>query len=179
MAGKLVLRKFEVNPESKDGAALVEVAGRVGGVISYFLTLIDVDPTTYLKCFPDRIEFREASLFGEHNMTIPLPAISGIVGGYTKPFKLLITAGVFFIGALLGLGAGEGFLAFFSLAISIAFLIAYILKKEMGLQVQNGGDKLWGLTFQRSVIENVTVDIDLVRRAVAVINDTVLRAHAK
>ena len=177
MTGTLVLKKFNVNPDAKE-EPLVEIAGRVSGAISFLLTMIGVDPTTHLKCFHDRIEFREASLFGEQNMTIPLPATSGITGGYTKPFKLLAISGVVFVGSFV-LAASAGTVAFLTgMAISAGFLVTYVLKKEMGVHVQNGGDKLWGLNFKRSVIENMPVDIDRVKQAVQLINAAVLRAHS-
>lgn len=177
MTGTLVLKKFSVNADAKE-EPLVEIAGRVSGVISFFLTVIGIDPTTHLKCFHDRIEFREASLFGEQNMTIPLPATSGISGGYTKPFRLLVMAGVVFVGSII-LGANAGATSLLiGIAVSGALLLAYVLKKEMGLHVQNGGDKLWGLNFKGSVIENVVVDIDRVKQAVELINVAVLRAYS-
>jgi len=111
-------------------------------------------------------------------MTIPLPATSGISGGYTKPFRLLVMAGVVFVGSII-LGANAGATSLLiGIAVSGALLLAYVLKKEMGLHVQNGGDKLWGLNFKGSVIENVAVDIDRVKQAVELINVAVLRAYS-
>jgi hypothetical protein len=178
MSSTLVLKRFRINPNDKD-EPLVDIEGRSGGLISFLLSLIQVDPTTYLRAYNDHIEFRQVGLSGEQSITIPLSAVSGISGGNSKPFKLLVTAGISLLTGLPGLFNGIPSLFWVGLIISGILCLIYSLKKEMNLHIQNGGDKLWGLTFQRSVIENIPINDVAVKKAIFVINKAVLDTHNK
>jgi hypothetical protein len=70
------------------------------------------------------------------------------------------------------------FIPFFNgCGLGAVFFLFFILKRDMSLMIQNGGDKMWGLTFQRSVIENVPVDISQVQSALSIINNRILAVH--
>jgi hypothetical protein len=57
--------------------------------------------------------------------------------------------------------------------------VVYALRKQVGLHVQNGGDKLYGLAFTESVIEGVDVDIARVEDTIRIINWLVVRATGR
>ncbi len=175
----LVLKKFTLNYNvSTVQDDVLHVIGRQAGILGFLLSLVKIDPITEIKVNSERVEFRQASFFGQTTLTAPIPAITGIMGGYTKP-KPLFFLTVFF--AVLGLVmAPQEIVALLVCWLFAAILfVFYILKKDMSLSLQNGGDKMWGLTFKRSIIENVAVDINKVNEAVLMINDRVLAIHRK
>jgi hypothetical protein len=175
----LVLKKFNLNynPTSlRDD--VVHIIGRQAGITGFLLSIAKIDPITEIKVNSERVEFRQASFFGQTTLTTPIPAITGIMGGYTKPKTLFFLTSFFAILGLVTAKGGEGNLIAYWI-ISLILFILYILKKDMSLHLQNGGDNFWGLTFKRSVIENVAVDINKVNEAVHLINDRVLSIHRK
>ncbi|WP_139163983.1 hypothetical protein [Desulfoluna spongiiphila] len=174
MMGALVLKKFHLNNEAKNGEDCLHVIGRQGGVVAFLLSLMKIDPTTEIKCNDERVEVTQSSFFGRQTINIPLVAMTGVIGGFQKPKALFFAIiAVLFGGVSLSVEAGAG-AAIASLVIAAVLAAIYVLKQEMALNVQNGGDTLWGLSFKRSVIENVTVDIDKVNEAVYLINKNVL-----
>lgn len=174
--GALVLKKFYLNKEATNGEECLHVVGRQGGVVAFLLSLMKIDPTTEIKCNDERVEVTQSSFFGRQTINIPLVAMTGVIGGFQKPKALFFTIiAVLFGGVFLSVEVGAG--AFIgSLVIATILTVIYMLKQEMVLNVQNGGDILWGLSFKRSVIENVTVDIDKVNEAISLINKSVLVA---
>jgi hypothetical protein len=178
MASALVLKRFHLDPSAANGE-FIEIHGRKPGLVAFLLAMIGIDPTTVFKCSAERIEVKQASVFGAQAMTIPLAAVTGIVGGHTKPVQYLAIAGVFFLMAL-GALTQKSFVAFIVLAVlGLLCGVAYMIKKQMGLHVQNGGDRLYGLEFNRSMIEGVDVDIARVNETIRLINGLVLQATSR
>ncbi|RKZ91385.1 MAG: hypothetical protein DRR19_07345 [Candidatus Parabeggiatoa sp. nov. 1] len=182
----LVLTQFDVNQNNNPDEPCVNIKGRSSGIIPFLLGLMEIESTTTVKVYDNRIEFwRDSRLYGTTSTTIPLVAISGIHGGYSKPFTLLILAG---ISLMIGLyvayipsytAPADNSFFWTSVIISFILVVLYFLRKTMGIRVQNGGDELWGVNFKRSVIENVSVDIDRVKLAVTVVNQKVLQIRSK
>ncbi len=170
----LVLKKFYLNKEANNGEESLHVVGRQGGVVAFLLSLMKIDPTTEIKCNDERVEVTQSSFFGRQTINIPLVAMTGVIGGFQKPKSLFFAILAVLIGGIsLSVEAGMG-AAIASFVIAAILTVIYMLKQEMALNVQNGGDTLWGLSFKRSVIENVTIDIDKVNEAVSLINKNVL-----
>jgi len=173
----LVLKRFQIDRNAID-APLVDIQGRDEGVISFFLTLLRLDDATSLKCFRDRIEYKSSSLFGESTITIPLQQVTGIVGGFTKPIGYLIAAFIFFVITIILSFVWSNAVVVFILGgflIVVALVYQYFVNKTLSIGVQNGSDKVYGLQFKKSVIEGVGVNINLVREAIDVINNAVLK----
>lgn len=173
----LVLKRFQIDRNAID-APLVDIQGRDEGVISFFLTLLRLDDATSLKCFRDRIEYKSSSLFGESTVTIPLLQVTGIVGGFTKPIGYLIVAFIFFVATILFsfiISNAAAFIIPIGFIIIAILVYQYFVSKTLSIGVQNGGDKVYGLQFKKSVIEGVGVNINLVREAIDVINNAVLK----
>lgn len=170
----LVLKKFEV-AATAEGGPIVEIVGRPAGLLGFLLSSLSVDSTTYLRVFPDRIEFRSASFFGEQTSVFPLDAITAVRGGHAKPLGLL-TSGCLLI--VLGLPAIFFLIGLLMIPLGMVLIVLYFVGKSLNLEVANGGDWFNGLYFRRSVIENVAVDIDRVREARDLIYEQVARARA-
>lgn len=94
MKQPLVLRKFDIPLQSADGLYL-NIEGRRGGIISFLLTVLNLNPVTSFKCYHNRIEFKRTSLSGEQLIIIPLTAVTAVQSGFTKPIGFLFAGIVF------------------------------------------------------------------------------------
>jgi hypothetical protein len=63
------------------------------------------------------------------------------------------------------------------LIIGGAMLIAYYLSKKIVISLETSGGMVMGLSFKRSVIENVSVDIEQALRAILLVNQKVIEAQ--
>ena len=173
----LVLRKFEIDQSSSD--KVIDIVGRKSGFVAFLLTVLGLDATTSLRCTRDRVEYRASSLFGETSTTIPLNQVTGIVGGYKKPIELLIAAGISFLISVV-FGTRNGIIFFIlGVVIPLVLVIQYLYGKTMNLGVQNGDDKVYGLEFKKGLIEGVSVDIQLVKEAITLLNNAVLQSNKR
>ncbi|MBI5844253.1 MAG: hypothetical protein HZB23_06255 [Deltaproteobacteria bacterium] len=175
----LVLKKFRVNEFDQDGV-LVDIAGRAPGFFSWLLTAMGFEADTSLTLYRDRVFFHSAGLYGERNEIVPITCISGTSCGYSKPIGYLVV-GVFLAGGSLlteifmRRSNGAAFLV--GLFIGAIFLIAYSLSKKITINLETFGGTWFGLTFKRSMIENVPIDIQKTLEAISIINNRILLAQ--
>jgi len=90
-------------------------------------------------------------------------------------FALLAAIGEAFVKDGHGAPAGVGIVFFLALLWAVAFAVAYFLSKKILVQFETIGGTWFGLVFKRSIIENVTVDIERTRHAVVLILHNVTR----
>jgi len=163
----LVLRKFEVNQK---GDPLIDITGRQSGIVAWALVAMGLDAETTLTVTRTTLTFKSSSFFGTTYNTVPLSMICSTHAGYTKSAPLLI----------FGL-----FLTIFGLPtiilslVGIVMLIAYWLSKQLTIYVETTGGMIIGLSFKRSVIENVKVDIDQALKTTHLINRLVLYSQSR
>ena len=176
----LVLRKFNVDKLSPNGV-FIEIIGRASGLTSWILTVLRFDTETTLKITKNEISFTSSSLFGQVNQLAPLSGVSSTLCGYSKPIGYLIAAGVFIIGGIIiGLSQRNGGpVLIFGIIIGIALIVIYALSKKIALSIETRGGRSLGLIFKRSVIENVSVDIEKALNAMEIINSKVLESQQK
>jgi hypothetical protein len=175
----LVLKKFSINKAATGQTALVDIVGRQGGLISWFLTLIGLDTTSSLKVTSTDVSLKDSSLFGQQHSVVAISSISSVHCGYRKPFSYFFLSAVCLLLGLGGAISGGGFAAFFGgIILAAIFFVGYFLKKTLVIAVvPRGGDRTIGLPFKRSVVENVAVDIQQVELAVGIINSLVTKAQ--
>ncbi len=177
----LVLRKFDVKESSPDGV-LVEIVGRASGLKAWLLTVLGFDAETRLKVTGNDFSFKSSSLFGQIIQTAPLPNIASTHCGYSKPVGYLIASAIFIVGGFslsMGQYGNSGFFLIAGLVIGGFLLIAYWLSKKMTMSFETNGGIIMGLTFRRSVIENVPVDIHKAVQAIEIINKNVIESQFK
>lgn len=176
----LVLRKFSVNESPQDGV-LVEIVGRASGLMAWLLTVLGFDAETCLTVTGDDFSFKSSSLSGQITQTAPLPNISSTHCGYSKPISYLIVGSIFIIGGLISSmgGYGNSGALIVGLIIGGAFLLFYWLSKKMTMSFETSGGMIMGLSFKRSVIEHMAVDIEKARQAIDLINKSVIQSQAK
>ncbi len=63
------------------------------------------------------------------------------------------------------------------LLIGLLFFIAYWLSKKIAISIQTKGGMIMGLSFKRSVIENIPVDIQKAIQAITIINNNVIESQ--
>lgn len=176
----LVLQKFNVNEKAADGL-IIDIDGRAGGVMSWFLTVVGFDAVTSLKVTATEITFKSSSLFGQKHSVTPLTSIAHTECGYSKPIGFLIVGGLIIFMSLFSLKihgtASDVIFPMLFLLVGIALIFCYWLLKKMIIAIETYGGSAIGLTFKRSVIENVSVDIEKAIEAIRLINKNILKAQ--
>lgn len=184
----LVLRRFKVD-ETPSANLYVDIAGRRSGIIAWILTVIGFDAETSLKSTGQNITFKSSSLFGQIHRVVPLSKISSTHCGYSKPIGYLIIGVIFIVIGVLSnffpmrilwqFGLFGSLCLILGLVIGGIFLIAYWLSKKMTMFLETSGGMTIGLTFKRSVIENVPVDINKALKAISILNQKVMESQIK
>lgn len=174
----LVLRKLKVNEQAADGF-IIDIDGRASGVIAWFLAVVGFDAVSSLKVTATEITFKSSSLFGQTYYVAPLTSIAHTRCGYSKPIGFLIVGGLLILMGLYWVMTQHGNTAvpIFSLLIGIILMIGYWLLKKMAIIIETNGGTCMGLTFKRSVMENVSVDIKKALEAIRLINKKILEAQ--
>ena len=137
-----------------------------GGLISWFLALVGIDPITTIKNSMKRVEFRQSSLAGTSNRMIPLQGVCSIYYGYHKPWKEAL--GIFVVLAFLfgsvGSAAHSSGVTVCGTLISIAMALTYyFLNRTLTLGFVENSGVISGIKFKRSVIENTDVNEEQAR----------------
>lgn len=186
----LVLKAWKVKNKPVDGEDnYVVISGRKSGLISWFLSLVGIDPTTTIKVGLERIEFHASSLSGINNRMIPLRGVCSTYYGYHKPWKE--TIGIFVLLAWLlssfiiaitmdrsnGHFSLSGFLIALVISLGVA-LIYYFLNRTLTLGFVENSGVISGIQFKRSIIENIDVDEDQARMACE-ITQAIIEQRAK
>ena len=173
----LVLKRFELNEDLNNKAVpFVSIEGRKSGVISWILTFIGIAATNSLESNSEQVIFKTQSLYGESNSFIPLTAVSELTGGYTRNFTYLMLTVIFIIFGIVSVFAAGPFGLIAGLVLAVIFGILFWLSKRLEIVIVTNGGSRSGLAFKRSLIGNVAVDIDKVKKAIGIINNTVLSA---
>ncbi len=182
----LVLRKFKVNEKAVDGV-VVEIKGRAPGFMGWLLTAIGFSAETELKVSKEYVSFSSSNLFGQVNQVIPLPSVSSTHCGYSKPLAYLVLGILFVLGGIiLFLTTGNQYqgrpievilIILVALVIGGVLLRAFYLSKRIVVSFETSGGMILGLSFSRSVMETVSVDIQQALEAVRVINENVIASQ--
>lgn len=173
----LVLKKFELNENNE--VPMVMIEGRASGIISWFLTLIKISPAVSFETNNNQVIIKNQSLYGEKNSFIHLKSVSILTGNYSRNITYLILTILFVIcGIIFGFISGSSMLLkYFILA--IIFGVSYWLSKKFEIIITTKSGLRTGLAFKRSIIGNIAVDIEKVKKSIAVINKAVLAATKK
>jgi hypothetical protein len=180
----LVLRSFKID-ETPSTTVPVDIVGRASGITAWVLTSMGFGTESSLKMTDKEVSIKTSSLFGETYQVVTLPSISSTHCGYSKPIGYLIIGVIIVIGGLLnGLRNYYGFFNQLAsllpgLIIGGIFLIAYYLSKKIFIAVETRGGKPLGLSFKRSVIENVSFDLNQALKVIHIINQKVIESQVK
>jgi hypothetical protein len=181
----IVLQRFRID-EDPSAKAAVEISGRASGLVSWVLTLLKLEPQIELFVTDSEVTIRTASLSGIEHTYIPLGQIHATVCGYQRSVLAFGFAILFGLGFVMNLFSGflggnrnevgsDMGLAFGFLILAAVALLIYFLSKRIAISVET--ERMHGVAFKRSVIENISVDLPEALRAISVVNAHVLAAQ--
>ncbi len=166
----LVLRSWKVGqtPVDKENN-YISIVGRQAGLISFFLTMVGMAPTSAIKMGANRMEYVTSSLSGTDRRIIPLENICSTYFGYYRPiwpavciFVVFIVLSYFAISSMREFEVNSGWVALtlvagvlFTLIIPIVY---YFLNRAFTLGVAETSGVTSGIRFKRSVIEGEDVE---------------------
>src|SRR5712672_242557 len=84
----MVLNKFRINQDPSVGPA-VEIIGRASGIVSWVLTVLNLNPENRLIVSDSEVSIRSASLSGIEHTYIPMGKITATVCGYQRSILAL------------------------------------------------------------------------------------------
>lgn len=182
----IVLRSFRVSGDPT-AATIIEISGRISGVVSWILTLLRLEPEFQFSVTRTDISIRSASLSGIQHTYIPLSAVTATVCGYQRSILAFAFAVLFSFGFVSQLLSGfltanqdevgnDMGLAFGFLILAAIAALVYFLSKRIGLWAETL--HAHGFNFKRSMIENISVDLPQALKAIEVLNGLVLSARA-
>lgn len=181
----IVLTRFHINEDPSAGPAL-EIAGRVSGIISWILTLLQLSPEVEFVVTDAEVIRRSASLSGIQHVYVPLGKVTASVCGYQRSILAFGFAVLFSLGFVLNLLSGfvesnrsevgsDMGLAFGFLVLAGIAALVYFLSKRIAISLESMHSH--GVVFKQSVIGNVSVDLPQALRAVSLINSRILAAQ--
>jgi hypothetical protein len=183
----LALTKFIVDQDSKYP---VVIEGRRTGLIQWLLVQLRLGNLYKIYVKKDYIIYSEDSMSGFAMDLTPVHKVASTSCGFHRPILLLILAGLIFVlywVALFYTLATTFDFAFGGFAISFLLvlildallIIIYIFRKNFYIAIYTVGGVQYRLSFKRSFIENVDVNMRTVEDAIFLINDLVLASNRK
>ncbi len=168
---ELVLRRFHIDEAAED--LNVEIVGRASGLTAWLLTVMGLDAETKLLVHKTKISFKSVSLSGELHQVVPMASISSTRCGYSKPIALLFLGVILFIAGILLSQVVIG------LIVGGIVIVLYFISKKTSIVLETSGGMQLGLSFKRSVIENVSIDIEEALKVIRIINDNIVEQQHK
>jgi hypothetical protein len=78
----LVIKKWAASNTADQNGNYVHISGREGGIFSWLLSLIKVDPTTTIEVKDKIVIFTQGSLEGTEKRVIPIGSVCSTYYGY-------------------------------------------------------------------------------------------------
>lgn len=187
----LVLREFRVGSAETTGEFLY-ILGRRSGLIAWLLTLFGLQAQTSFSVTNDEVARETVGPRGFEYLYSPLAEISSSRCSYYRAFMVLVLSLAFYAYGLFTLLSAmlrdndhvrQRALAeasdtlWVSLVLGTACYIWYALSKRVLISVVARGDVGMGISFKRSVIENVGVELKKAVEAVDLMNARILAKH--
>jgi len=187
----LVLREFRIAAPETTGEFLY-ILGRRSGLIAWLLTLFGLHAQTSFSVTDNEVAREKIGPNGFEYLYAPLAEISSSRCSYYRAFWVLALSLIFYLYGLMTLvlamsttndydrqralsGASE--ILWFCLVLGTACYIWYALSKRVLISVVARGDVGLGISFKRSVIENVGVELTKAIEAVDLMNSRILAKH--
>jgi hypothetical protein len=153
-----VIKEWSVSETPNQDGVFMSIKGREGGLLSFLLSLVGINPTVSLVVDRQNLRFEEGSLAGFFRTVTPLTNLCSGGYGYRKPWKPALLVAV---------------LGTFTVCLAPLFWILgalyYVLNKELSVRLADFGGRTYGIAFKRSVLEGIKVDEDEAARVVRII----------
>lgn len=161
-----VIKEWFASETPNQDGIYVHITGRKGGLMSFFMSLVGIDPTVSLVVDRENVRFTKGKWTGFKSWVTPLDKLCSGHYGYSKPFwntVLWVIIGVALLMPSFGL----------SLILILGVIAYYFLNKTLvlGLTYIGGGVEHSSDEFQfkRSLIEGKNIDEFAAERIVAII----------
>ena len=162
----LVIKRWECGVEANEQGNFVHLIGREGGLVSWLLSLINIDPVSEVEVKENLIKFTTSSLAGKETRIIPIKSLTSAYYAYEKPWK--IAAGIMVVGL---------FLSTVHIGLTLLTIVLgavyYFLNKNLSVAVVEASGWSGSFAFKRSVIEGQNIDeqsgyevIDIIRQRI-------------
>jgi hypothetical protein len=189
----LVLREFRVGTAETAGEFLY-ILGRRSGLVAWLLTLFGLQAQTSFSVTDDEVARETVGPRGFEYLYSPLTEISSSRCSYYRAFLVLVLSLAFFAYGLITLLsavlrendyvrqralAGASDTLWPCLILGTACYIWYAQSKRVLISVVARGDVGMGISFKRSVIENVGIELKKAIEAVDLMNARILAKHPR
>lgn len=139
----LVVKKWFASSTPDANGNHVAITGREEGLLSWFLSLIKIDPTTTVEIKSDLVVFTKGSFEGTEHRIIPINSVCSAYYGYKKPWKEAVAIGLALL-PVFGIGLIVG-------------PLYYFLNKTLTVGIVEVSGWSGGFSFKRSVIEGQNI----------------------
>jgi hypothetical protein len=188
----LVLREFRVGSAETTGEFLY-ILGRRSGIIAWLLTLFGLHARTSFSVTDDEVARETVGPSGFESLYAPLREITASRCSYYRAFWVLVLSLAFYLYGLMTLllamfqsddSQRQRALAAASdtlwpcLILGTACYVWYALSKRVLISVTARGDVSLGISFKRSIIENIGVELKKAVEAVDLMNARILAKSA-
>lgn len=145
-----VIKEWFADETPNADGVYINIKGREGGLVSFLLSLVGIDPTVTMVVDKENVRFQEGSWSGFFQRITPVGMLCSGGYGYAKPWKSAVVMAVL----------GFPLLPFFGLGLILILgaILYYFLNKEMKLEFSDIGGRTSAIEFKRSVIEGLKVD---------------------
>ncbi len=169
-----VLSSFSLDPQAAD---FLTIGCRPGGFINWMLCKLHIQDKATLSVNRDCLDFRSKSIKQFDNISVPISRIMSASYGADKPYMYMVLAIVLLLVAIALPFFLPWWSAFIALAVALGFGVAYYTAQYFYLRLEHGDDKVFCIRFHPSIIERVSVDLEEVDRACALIRQAMLESH--
>jgi hypothetical protein len=188
----LVLREFRVGSAETTGEFLY-ILGRRSGIIAWLLTLFGLHAQTSFSVTDDEVARETVGPSGFESLYAPLSEITASRCSYYRAFWVLVLSLAFYLYGLITLLlaviqsndyqrqralAAASDILWPCLVCGTACYVWYTLSKRVLISVTARGDVGLGISFKRSIIENVGVELKKAVAAVDLMNARILAKSA-
>lgn len=155
----LVIKKWYAGDDANENGNFVHLVGREAGLLSWFLSIFKIDPTSEIEIKDNLIKFTSSSLAGQEKRIIPLKSITSAYYGYEKPWKTalvltILLMPVFFIGFIVG-------------------PLYYFLNKNLTVGVVEASGWVGSFSFKRSIIEGQNINEEEAYKVIEIIRSLI------
>lgn len=145
-----VIKEWFVDETPDSEGVYVRIRGREGGIISFVLSWIGIDPTVTMTVDKGNVRFEKGSWSGFFKRITPMDKLCSGGYGYQKPWKSALVMGLIGIPLIPLLGLG--------LLVILGAVVYYFLNKQLRVEFSEIGGRSEGIVFKRSVVEGIKVD---------------------
>ena len=173
----LVLRSFKVDPNDPNNEFIL-IKGRPAGILSWIFTNSKMDEETSLKCTSKKIEIKGSSFWGDNYVLIANNEVASAYCAFQKPMLLLVFGIIIIVFGLITSSSVPSATVVLVL-LGIILIVYYVLGKKITIVIETNGGSKYGLSFRRSVIENISIDNEKAMKVVELLNAKVIESQNK